>query len=316
VRAALPRARVIEGAEPVRSPQSTAILYRVPFRRVLPYFIVPIALYVFVVLVPLVGAFYYSLNNTFNYQLTFSGLDNFKKLFVDPIFYLSLKNNLIVIAVSILLQMVPAFIIMAMMTTKLVVAKKFIQTIFFFPVVISPLVTAYIWRVMYSNQYGIINQLLVAIGLPGWQQNWLGDPKVIMVSIGIPLGWQYIGFYLILLLAGLTSIDRDLLEAAEIDGATGPRRTWYIILPLMKNTINVSLLLCLSGSIKIFDQIFALSGGGPGRSSSVLAMYAYNASFMRNDYGYGSAISVMMLVISFVIIAILTRARRAMSQED
>jgi raffinose/stachyose/melibiose transport system permease protein len=222
----------------------------------------------------------------------------------------------IVTFVSICFQMVPAFIIMAMMTTKLVVAKKFVQSIFFFPVVVSPLVTAYIWRVMYSNQYGVINKLLASIGLGAWQQNWLGDPKVIMTSISIPLAWQYIGFYLVILLAGLTSIDRDLLEAAEIDGATGTKRTFYIILPLMSNTINVSLLLCLSGSIKIFDQIYAMSGGGPGHASSVLAMYAYTASFMRNDYGYGSAISVMMLIISFIIIIVMTRVRRATKQDE
>jgi raffinose/stachyose/melibiose transport system permease protein len=299
----------------MRAPQTQATLYRIPFRRVLPYFIVPIGLYLFVVGFPLVEAFYYSLSNTFNYRVTFAGLENFRNLIVDPIFYLSLKNNVIIMLVSIGFQMVPAFIIMAMMTTKLVVAKKFVQTIFFFPVVISPLVTAYIWRLMYSNQYGVINKLLVALGLPNWQQNWLGDPKVIMTSISIPLGWQYIGFYLVILLAGLTSIDRDLLEAAEIDGATGTKRAIHIILPLMRNTINVSLLLCISGSIKIFDQVYAMSMGGPGHASHVLAMYAYTASFMRNDYGYGSAISVMMLFISFVIIAIMTRVRRATSQE-
>jgi raffinose/stachyose/melibiose transport system permease protein len=299
----------------MRAPQTQATLYRIPFRRVLPYFIVPIGLYLFVVGFPLVEAFYYSLSNTFNYRVTFAGLENFRNLIVDPIFYLSLKNNVIIMLVSIGFQMVPAFIIMAMMTTKLVVAKKFVQTIFFFPVVISPLVTAYIWRLMYSNQYGVINKLLVALGLPNWQQNWLGDPKVIMTSISIPLGWQYIGFYLVILLAGLTSIDRDLLEAAEIDGATGTKRAIHIILPLMRNTINVSLLLCISGSIKIFDQVYAMSMGGPGHASHVLAMYAYTASFMRNDYGYGSAISVMMLFISFIIIAIMTRVRRATSQE-
>ncbi|MGD0725111.1 MAG: sugar ABC transporter permease [Spirochaetia bacterium] len=300
----------------MRNNQTTATLYRIPFRRVLPYFAIPLALYLFMVLVPLVEAFYYSLNNTFNYRLTFAGFDNYKRLLADPYFYLSLKNNAIVILVSIGLQMVPAFIIMAAMTTKLVVAKKFVQTIFFFPVVISPLVTAYIWKVMYSNQYGVINQLLKVVGLPGWQQNWLGDPKVIMTSISIPLGWQYIGFYLVILLAGLTSIDRDILEAAEIDGATGTKRAIYVILPLMRNTINVSLLLCLSGSIKIFDQIYAMSAGGPGHASTVLAMYAYTASFLQNDYGYGSAISVMMLVISFIIIIVMTRVRRATGQNE
>jgi raffinose/stachyose/melibiose transport system permease protein len=300
----------------MRAQQSTSTLYQVRFRQVLPYFAVPILLYVFVVVVPLGGAVYYSLNHTYNYKLSWSGLDNFRQLLGDRIFYLSLKNNLIVILVSILFQMGPAFIVMAMMTTPLVWGKKFVQSTFFFPVVVSPLVTAYIWKVMYSNQYGVINKLLEGIGLGSLQQNWLADPKIIMASISIPLAWQYIGFYLVILLAGFTNIDPDLLEAAEIDGATGTKRTLYIILPLMRNTINVSLLLCISGGIKIFDQIFAMSMGGPGYSSSVLAMYAYNISFQRNDYGYGSAISVAMLVISFVAIVLLTRMRRATKLDE
>jgi raffinose/stachyose/melibiose transport system permease protein len=300
----------------VKAGQTTSTLYQVKFSRVLPYFILPVLLYIFVVLIPLGGAVYYSLNHTYNYALTWSGLENYRTLIGDRIFYLSLKNNMIVILVSIFCQMGPAFIIMAMMTTDLVLGKKFVQSTFFFPVVVSPLVTAYIWKVMYSNQYGVINKLLEIIGLGALQQNWLADPKIIMASISIPLAWQYIGFYLVILLAGLTNIDPDLLEAAEIDGATGTKRTVYIILPLMRNTINVCLLLCISGGIKIFDQIFAMSMGGPGYSSSVLAMYAYNISFQRNDYGYGSTISVAMLVISFVVIVVLTRLRRATRQND
>lgn len=295
----------------MRAQQTSSTLYQIKFGRVLPYFAVPILLYVFVVFVPLGGAVYYSLNHTYNYQLSWAGIENYRHMITDRIFYLSLKNNLIVILVSIFFQVGPAFIIMAVMTTDLVFGRKFVQSTFFFPVVISPLVTAYVWKVMYSNQYGVINKLLEAVGLASLQQNWLADPKVIMVSISIPLAWQYIGLYLVILLAGFTSIDRDLLEAAEIDGATGFRRTIHIVLPLMRNTINVCLLLCISGGIKIFDQIYAMSMGGPGYSSSVLAMYAYNMSFMRNDYGYGSAISVAMLIISFIAIVILTRARRA-----
>jgi raffinose/stachyose/melibiose transport system permease protein len=298
------------------APDTTSTLYTVKFRRVAPYFILPMLLYVFMVLTPLAGAVYYSLNNTYNYKLVWVGVENFVRLLKDEIFWLSLKNNLIVILVSVFGQMGPAFVIMAMMTTRLIRGKKFVQSTFFFPVVISPLVTAYIWKVMYSNQYGVINKLLEILGLAGLQQNWLADPKIIMLTISIPLAWQYIGFYLVILLAGLTSIDADLLAAAEIDGATGVKRTLYVILPLMKGSINVGLLICISGGIRIFDQIYAMSMGGPGYASSVLAMYAYNISFPQNDYGYGSSISVAMLVISFTAIAVLTKVRRATVQDE
>jgi len=276
---------------------------------------VPIALYLFMVVTPLVGAVVYSLHDTFAFRLKWIGLRNYGYLIQDPVFWLSLKNNLILIVVSILFQIGPAFVIMAMMSTNILRGKKFIQAVFFFPVVVSPLVTAYIWKVMYSAQFGVINKFLVIVGLGSLQRNWLADPHVIMTTISIPLAWQYIGFYLVILLAGLTSIDPELIEAATIDGANGTQRAFHIILPLMQNTINVSLLLCISGGIKIFDQVYAISGGGPGYASSVLAMYAYNISFTRAQYGYGSAISVAMLLISFIAILIMTVMRRAIRQD-
>jgi raffinose/stachyose/melibiose transport system permease protein len=168
---------------------------------------------------------------------------------------------------------------------------------------------------MYSSQFGVINPLLGALGLQGLEQNWLSDPKIIMVSVSIPLAWQFIGLYLVILLSGFTSIEREILEAAEVDGATGFARTIHIILPLMKNTINVSLLLCISGGIKIFDQIYALTAGGPGYASSVLAMYGYDVTFQQANYGYGSAISIAMLVISLVVIIILSKVRGATRQD-
>jgi raffinose/stachyose/melibiose transport system permease protein len=294
---------------------ATTSLYRIRLRQALPWLAVPIVLYVFMVITPLVGAVSYSLNHTFTYKLVWAGIDNYRTLISDHIYWLSLKNNLIVIVVSTLFQIGPAFLIMAMMASRLVAAENTVKAIFFFPVVISPVITAYIWQVMYSSKYGIINKLLDLVHLGFLKQNWLADPSIIMTSISIPLAWQYIGFYLVILMAGFTSIDRELLEAAAIDGGTGVQRTRYVILPLMRSSINVSLLLCISGGVKIFDQIYAMSGGGPGYASSVLAMYSYNVSFSQNDYGYGSAIAVSMLVISFVVIAVLTRIRRATGNE-
>lgn len=295
---------------------TTSTLYKTRFRIIAPYFAFPMLLYIFMVITPLISAFYYSMNNTLNYKLVWVGFDNFINLIKDDIFWHSLKNNIILILVSIIFQVGPAFIILAIMTTRMILAKRFVTSVFFFPCVISPLVTAYVWKIMYSMQYGVINIMLDAVGLKSWQQNWLSDPKIIMVSIAIPLAWQYIGFYLVIFLAGLTTIEKEVLEVCEIDGATGYKRTIYVILPLMKKTINVALLLCISGGIKLFDQIYAMSMGGPGYASSVLAMYSYSKSFLQNDYGYGSAISVAMLIISFFIIIVMNKARRATKQDE
>jgi raffinose/stachyose/melibiose transport system permease protein len=292
----------------------SSTLFNIKFRRIVLYFLIPVALYVFVLIIPLFSAFKYSMYNTLNYKLVWCGLDNYEKLFKDKLFWFSLKNNFIIMFVSIIFQIGPAFIIMAFVSANYVAGRKFVQSMFFFPCVISSLVTAYIWGVLYSNQFGIINNFLTAVGLPS--QQWLTNPGIIMISICIPLAWQYIGFYLMILVSGLSGIDKDVLESAEIDGATGFRRTIHIILPLMKSTINIALLLAISGSIKVFDQIYALTMGGPGYASSVLAMYSYNLSFVENDYGYGTTVAIAMLVISLLIILIMNRVRNAVKQDD
>jgi raffinose/stachyose/melibiose transport system permease protein len=288
---------------------SSSILYNIKFRKVLPYFVVPLLLYIFIVIIPLINSIYYSLNATFSYNLTWTGLNNYIMLIHDRIFWLSLKNNFYIILISLFFQIIPAFIIMVMIASRYVYKSKFVQSVFFFPCVISPLIIAYVWQIMYDTQTGLINKLLTAVGLGSLQQNWLSDPKIIMLSIAIPLAWQYIGYYIVILFAGFSNIDKDILEVAEIDGANGIKKAFYIILPLMKTTINVAVLICITGGIKIFDQIFALTGGGPGYASEVLSMYTYTISFSEGNYGYGSAISISMLLISLVIILIFSKVR-------
>ncbi len=264
---------------------------------------------------PLGGAFYFSLNHIFGDKFTFIGFANYKTLFSDPNVLISLKNNAIFIVVSIVFQLGPAFLIMSLMAARLVYASNAVRAIFFFPVVVSPLVTAYIWKLIYDPYFGILDGILRAIGIRGYQIDWLSDPKAVIAAVSIPLAWQYIGFYLILLLAGFTSIDSALLEAAEIDGATGPQRTRFIIWPLMRNTMNVCLLLAVSGGLKIFDQVYALTGGGPGYTSTVLAMYAYSKSFEDADFGYGATVSIAMLVLGFAVAIVMVIARRSSEVE-
>lgn len=294
---------------------SSSTLYHIKFKKVLPFFAVPILLYVFIVIIPLINAFYYSLNTTYSYNLTWTGFNNYIKLINDDLFWFSLKNNIIIISVSIIFQVGPAFIVMVLMSSKFVFKSKFVQSLFFFPCVISPLVIAYVWQIMYNNRTGIINQLLAIVDLGSLKQNWLSDPNIVMTSICIPLAWQFIGYYLVILLAGFSSIDKEVLEVAEIDGATGFKKAIYIIIPLVKNTVNVTVLICITGGMKIFDQIFALTGGGPGYASNVLAMYSYTTSFTENNYGYGSTISIAMLLISLLIVITISKVRGAMKND-
>lgn len=294
----------------------SSILYQIKFRKVLFYFLIPILLYLFIVILPLCTAFYYSLNMTTNFTLVWNGLDNYVKILSDDIFWLSLKNNIFIMIFAIITQLVPAFIIMVMISTGYVFKSKFVQSVFFFPCVISAIVVSYLWQIMYDNQTGVFNTLLRLVGLESLQQNWLADPKIVMTSICIPLAWQFIGYYLVILLSGMSAIDKEILEVAEIDGATGLKKSVYIILPLMKNTISVVMLLSVTGSIKIFDQVFAMTGGRPGYASNVLGMYSYIVSFKQANYGYGSAISISMLIISLLLIGVMSLIKKAVSRND
>ena len=116
--------------------------------------------------------------------------------------------------------------------------------------------------------------------------------------------WQFIGYYLIILLAAIQGIDQSVLEVAELDGATGWKKSWYIVMPLIKNTLMVTVMLCISGNMKTFDQIFVMTGGGPGTSSEVVALYAYNVSMNRMRYGYGSTVAIGILILSLLLILI------------
>jgi raffinose/stachyose/melibiose transport system permease protein len=157
---------------------------------------------------------------------------------------------------------------------------------------------------IYNKDYGLLDAVLRKIGLGSLILPWLDNPKFVMISVSIPIIWQYIGFYLVIFLAAFQSIDPEVFESAEIDGAVGAKRALYITIPLLMDTLKIAVMLCIAGNMKIFDQIYVMTGGGPGNSSTVLAQYAYQNSFRMFKLGYGSAISIGILVLSTSIILI------------
>ncbi|ABP65780.1 binding-protein-dependent transport systems inner membrane component [Caldicellulosiruptor saccharolyticus DSM 8903] len=267
------------------------------------YLSLPVLWYLFVVVVPLVLAIRYSLYEwSGGPKMRFVGLYNYIQLIHDYDFWFSFKNNLIITLLCIIGQIGIAFILAAMMTTRVLKFKEFHRTVIFLPVVLSPVVIGFIWMLMYNQQIGILNWVLRAIGLGSLIRPWLDDPKLVIYSVSVPLIWQYIGFYLVILMASLQSIPKEIFEAAEIDGADGFKRTIYVILPLLSDTLKVSIMLCIAGNMKVFDHIYVMTGGGPGKSSMVMAQYAYNNSFIMFKLGYGATISVGILVLSLAII--------------
>lgn len=279
-------------------------LFKVSWAKLIIYLGPGVLLYGFIVFVPILSAFHQSLYTDQNFQFTFAGLDNYVRLIQDENFWLSARNNMVILGLSLVLQISIAFIAAVMMNSGQVKLARLYRTVMFFPVVLSPVVVAFIWILVYNVNWGLLNTTLRGLGLETWTQLWLDNPKIVIYSITVPLMWQYVGLFLVIFLAGLSSIPKELLEAAEIDGANGVQKTLYITLPMMAKTWRVVLILAISGAIKVFEQPFVMTRGGPGMSSTVLAQYAYDMSFGRVRLTYGSTIAVGMLVISFLLIAL------------
>lgn len=281
------------------------------------YMLVPMTLFIFAVFVPLVAAGIFSF---FEWKggpnKIFIGLENYITLINDEIFWTAFGNNIFLVVACIIGQIGLAFVFSLMIYSRLVKFKSIHRTFGFFPSTVSAVAVGFIWRMVFDYKNGVINWFLTTIGQDDLTRVWLNDEKIIMFVVAIPLIWQYIGYYMIIILSAMSSVSQEIFEVAELDGANGIQRAIYIIFPLIKNTLLVCLTLCIAGNMKAFDNIYVMTKGGPGYSSNVMAMYAYNISFDKsNNLGYGSAISVGIFVLSLLVIGgsqlLINRATRS-----
>ena len=264
-----------------------------------------VLLFVMCCIVPLGVAFYFSLFNwDGGINKTFIALQNYIELLKDKNFWQAFWNNILFVIYSVIGQIGIAFVVSMLLTSRVVRFKNFHRTVIFFSVILSSIVVAYLWQIIYNKDYGLLNKFLDMFGLESWIQPWLDDPNIIIQSLAAPKIWQWIGYYMVILLGAIQSIDASVLECAELDGANGWRRSCFIVLPMIKSTVVVTIILCISGNMKTFDQIYAMTGGGPGTSSMVVALYAYKMSFVRQRYGYGSACAIGILVLSLLLVAV------------
>lgn len=267
------------------------------------YLLIPIVWYVFSVFVPLVTAMFYSL---FEWKggpnKTFIGLENYIQLVKDGTFWESFIHNIYIVVACIIGQVGIAFVIVLLVNSRLTKLKGVHRTFGFFPSTISAVSIGFIWSMIFDYKRGVLNWFLEVIGQGDAARVWLNEAGLVLIFVSIPLIWQYIGYYMVILLSAISSVDAEIFEVAELDGASAFQRAIYIVLPLIKNTLLVCITLCVAGNMKVFDHIYTMTKGGPGTSSMVMAMYGYNVSFAQNNMGYGSAISVGIFVVSIVVI--------------
>lgn len=282
------------------------------------YLLIPLAMYSFAVFVPLFTALYYSFFNWKGGPIkTFNGLSNFVALINDSVFWQSFGHNMYLIVACIIGQIGIAFLFVLMINSKAVKLKGVHRTFGFFPSTIAAVSIGFIWTMIYDYKRGIINWFLssvLGINTTAATFVWLNRPELVMPLTSIPLIWQYIGYYMVIIISAIAAIDPSLFEAAEIDGASEWQRARHITLPMIKNTLLVCVTLCIAGNMKAFDHIYVMTAGGPGNASMVMSLYGYKVSFTQMNMGYGSAISVGIFVLILLIIMVsqvsLTRLTR------
>jgi raffinose/stachyose/melibiose transport system permease protein len=263
-------------------------------------FLLPALILFFVFLVyPILRSMYYS---TFNWNglgpaINFVAIKNFKQILTDKIFLKAIQNGILLVIFSLTLQL-PLSLLLAILVGRDLPGRAFFRAIFFLPYVLSEVITAIIWLGLLNPdpERGFINSLLVLI--PGVKPViFLGNTHLVMISIFVVLTWKYFGLHMLLYLAGLQNIPREVEEAALIDGANHWQLVRYITIPLLGSTIRTTIQLSVLGSLTQFNLIWIMSKGGPVNASETMATYMYRFGFIRFWLGYGSAVALVMLLI-------------------
>jgi raffinose/stachyose/melibiose transport system permease protein len=231
---------------------------------------------------------------------TFVGLGNYQQVLQTPVFWKALGNNLILVIASILTQLPLALGVALLLSTRLRGLRLF-RTIYLFPLLMSTVAIALLWTFIYNPNLGLLNALLDALNLRGWQRGWLGDEATALWAVIGVISWHYVPFYMVLFLAGLTNIPHELYEAARLDGAGNWGVFQHVTLPLMRGVIRTAAILSLIGSLKYFDLIWVMTGGGPNNATELMATYMYKQAFEQYRMGYASSVAVVLFVIAFVI---------------
>jgi raffinose/stachyose/melibiose transport system permease protein len=258
-------------------------------------FIAPaLVLYLLLVVAPIVQAAYYSgfKWNGLAPLDDFVGLDNFKRALRDPVFTGALRHNIVFVVLSLGLQLPFALGVALMLNTR-IKGRAALRVLYFAPFVLSEVVTGVIWTLL-LQPHGLADSVLPV------QKEWLADDSIVLYTLFVVISWKYFGFHMILYLAGLQQIPRELEEAARIDGASAFNVFRYVTLPLLGPTIRISAFLSIIGALQLFDLIWVTTGGGPVHASDTMAVYMIDWAFKRFQFGYASAVAVLMLVISLV----------------
>jgi raffinose/stachyose/melibiose transport system permease protein len=275
--------------------QQTAILFLLP----------AVVLLLCFMIYPLGKTIYYSFTAWYNFsaEQTFIGLENYKDLIKDPVVRTALRNTAILMA-GVLLFQIGFALILAILVDGVRHCFKFFRTIYFFPIVISATAIGLMFTLIYKYEYGLLNYFITLFG--GEKQVWINEKTSIYLAL-IPVVWQYVGFYFVIFLTGISNISSDIYESAMLDGIRPVQKAVYITVPMLRSVLTSSIVLVVSGCFKVFDIIFMVTNGGPLDSSQLLSTYMYQKAFARGNGGYASSIAIVMIVLGVAVTSVLRK---------
>lgn len=253
-------------------------------------------------IIPLIGAIYFAFsrwNGISGNPINYVGLKNFISVFNSSDFILSLKNMGKMVFLSVLSH-TPIALLLAVALNAKYSGYRFFKGIFFIPTVFPLTVTGLLWYFIFMPN-GSLNSILNILGLESIVRYWLVEPQIAIYTVIFVNIWAGIGYYMIILLAGLTTISEEMYEAAAIDGATSVQNFFYITIPLLKPIISMCIIMDIIGTVKVFDLVFVMTGGGPNGLTNLPTTLMYNEAFKYDNYGVGSAIGVVILAIALIL---------------
>jgi raffinose/stachyose/melibiose transport system permease protein len=248
-----------------------------------------------------------------NSNFNFVGFNSYKTMFGNPNFYISLKNNMLIVVMSVFGQIPLGFILAYVLNRNLVKGAGFFQTMVYLPNVITPVIIGILFKNFYYGNQSVFMEI-VRVFKPGAEFNLGNSP---MIPVLVVMLWMYTGFYVIIFLANMQRIDPGIIEAARIDGASEGQVLWHVVMPALSGVIVTSAILAISGSLRSFDLLFVMTGGGPAGQTRVLSLFMYLMAFQgAPNYPLANAISTVMMVISFILIIVTRVAERFLGGKE
>ena len=264
-----------------------------------------VLIYASVIVFPIMYSFFLSFTEWTGYGLPqFIGLEHYKHMISDPRFLHGLRNNLLIVAISVFGQIPLGFVLAYILYRKLVKGGDFFQSMIFLPITISSVVVANLFRQIFSSQ-GLFTQLVRAVkNDPRFVFQMFEDKQLAIIPILFVILWMYTGMYMIMFIANMQKVSPSVIEAAIIDGASESQILFKIIFPSMLGILFTTSVFAISGSLKSFDLIYAMTGGGPANFTEVIAIYMYQTTFKYYNYGFGSAVSMAIVAMSVGLITL------------